>query len=410
MSRLIHMLLRAGLLVSAKAEDVWELPPLRYSETLPSVKIAAVAADDSFAKLSQVARVSWVLKSLAIPEESQILVFSKTSKQHDLISPRTPRALYFSANAYAGYVPGGMLEVIMQDPLLGPVFYVMDLQDPIAPGAIQRATSDCLSCHGNPQGYEFPGMKVRSVFPDRNGRPLLSLGSTQVDATTPLAVRWGGYYVSGRSSLPHLGNRLYREEEGRLAAETTEFSALAGEIEIHRYPRQTSDIVALMLLEHQCDVHNSINEAAMRYRRNCWLSRSLKPPADPDTGTAGRLADEDAAKMVDCLLFKNEAAMGDGVEGEEAFQEAFAQQYPRTKAGNSLADFHLGRHLFKNRCSYMIYSSAFTQLPERVKSSVLKLLRTRLEGPARAEDAYLQEPEKKRIAAILRETVPGYAE
>lgn len=72
----------------------------------------------NFSDLNQVERVRRVLKSLSIPEESQILVFSKTSKQNDLIFPGTPRTLYFSENAYAGYVPGGMMEVALHDPLL----------------------------------------------------------------------------------------------------------------------------------------------------------------------------------------------------------------------------------------------------------------------------------------------------
>src|SRR5690242_17694429 len=37
-----------------------------------------------------------VLKQLKVPVSSQMLVFSKTSFQRDLISPQSPRALYFN--------------------------------------------------------------------------------------------------------------------------------------------------------------------------------------------------------------------------------------------------------------------------------------------------------------------------
>lgn len=51
-----------------------------------------------------------------LPRHSRILlVFSKTSLQINPISPSNPRALYFSANAYVGWVPGGMIEAIVFD-------------------------------------------------------------------------------------------------------------------------------------------------------------------------------------------------------------------------------------------------------------------------------------------------------
>lgn len=412
--RCVPELLALGLLsLVASADDIWELPPIRYSETEPASPLRTagrIPGGKELAPLNQVERVRRVLKALSIPEESQILVFSKTSKQNDLISPGTPRALYFSENAYAGYVPGGMMEVSLQDPLLGVVFYLVDLQNPVSGGFIQRETGECLSCHGTARTEDVPGLLVRSVFPDADGRPLLALGSSQVDASTPLAARWGGYYVTGRSSLPHVGNRVYREEDGLPVAALTQLSSVSDKLDASRYPRATSDIVSLMVLEHQCDLHNRMTAASMRYRRTHWLGKLLDGNSDPDRETAGRLADEDAKDLVDRLLFRNEADLGEGVEGDEAFQNAFTGRFPKTSGGDSLADFHLGSRLFKNRCSYMIYSQAFAQLPERIKSATLKRLRAVLNGAeAQEEFSYLKEPERKRITAILRETLPGFA-
>jgi hypothetical protein len=57
----------------------------------------------------------------------------------------------------------------------------------------------------------------------------------------------------------------------------------------------------------------------------------------------------------------------------------------------------------------MVYSAAFRALPERVKSAVLERLRQVLEGSqALAGFESLGNSERKRIAAILRETLPGY--
>ena len=41
-----------------------------------------------------------VLQALGISESSQTLVFSKTSQQRELISPKTPRALFFNDSVY----------------------------------------------------------------------------------------------------------------------------------------------------------------------------------------------------------------------------------------------------------------------------------------------------------------------
>ena len=78
---------------------------------------------------------------------------------------------------------------------------------------------------------------------------------------------------------------------------------------------------------------------------------------------------------------------------------------PRTADGESLADFQLNTRLFKNRCSYMIYSEAFRGLPAAVKSRVIAGLRKILESPV-AEDRSksITVSERQRIVRILRGT------
>jgi hypothetical protein len=48
-----------------------------------------------------------LLKALKVPEDSQVLVFSKTSFQASRISPRLPRAIYFNDDVSVGWVRGG---------------------------------------------------------------------------------------------------------------------------------------------------------------------------------------------------------------------------------------------------------------------------------------------------------------
>ena len=76
--------------------------------------------NQNFPMLSPVGEDSreFVMKQFNIPQESQVMVFSKTSKQNDRISPQTPRVVYFGDNAYVGYCLGGSIEVATIDPKL----------------------------------------------------------------------------------------------------------------------------------------------------------------------------------------------------------------------------------------------------------------------------------------------------
>jgi len=68
-----------------------------------------------------------VLDYFGIPRSSQTLVYSKTSLQRSLITPETPRALYFNDDVYVGYIPGSpVLEVSAVDPKFGGMFYHFD--------------------------------------------------------------------------------------------------------------------------------------------------------------------------------------------------------------------------------------------------------------------------------------------
>ncbi len=391
--------------------DYWELPPIRYSDTAAANTLTELAADlasgaRKVTGTTGLERLKFVLDELRVPEESQVLVFSKTSHQNSLIRPSNPRSLYFSENTYVGYVPGGDIEAIIQDPLLGPVYYLIEA-DSDGGLEIERDFSTCISCHATSSTEHVPGLLIRSVFPDENGRPLLAMGTRLVDHESPVRERWGGYYVTGRSSLPHLGNRTYDENE---TAEPmpSDLLDLENTIDITRYPRPTSDIVALLVLEHQCRMHNLFTAASMQYRRSIFLSRLLDPAA-ADSGSAGQVAHSMASKIVDCLFFKNEADLGEGIEGGEDFQKSFETRFPKSKDGHSLADFKLYGRIFKHRCSYMVYSEAFQNLPLEMKSLVLKKMHSALTGNDPAYD-WLKASEKSRIRAILASTLPDWPE
>lgn len=93
-----------GLLARVRAQgyqDFWDRAPIRYSDTVASNKLTELCSALSSGKAGVpvtggLDRLRFVLKTLNVPAESQVLVFSKTSLQNDLIQPANPRALYFS--------------------------------------------------------------------------------------------------------------------------------------------------------------------------------------------------------------------------------------------------------------------------------------------------------------------------
>ncbi len=417
----LHLLLTL-LPLLAVAEEEYELPPIRYSATQPKDVVQDLLRRMQVGK-AQVNRTdAWtllrdLLKHLHIPEESQVLVFSKTSKQNDRITPQTPRVIYFGEEAYVGYTLGGSIELAAVDPHLGPIFYLLEPEaEPEKPLQFHRDQS-CLSCHGGPFTPGVPGLLVRSVFPSASGHPILSQGSTVVDSTTPFSNRWGGWYVTGKhGSALHRGNVIAIENADNTCDMPQEqganITSLTNFFDTRPYPRASSDIVALMVLEHQTSTQNVLTKAHHTALRALHMQHSLQKElgerVQPQpVGTAQRIIGHSAEDVLDALLFKDEAELPEGgIEGDEAFQAAFAQSAPRSAEGRSLKDFQLLNRLFKYRCSYMIHSRTFTEMQLHLKQAVL----TRLETILKGEDTsgrydYLGESERKHIRMILAETV-----
>lgn len=392
---------------------MWEMKPIGYSEAKPADRIEKwneewKSRPDLWKDVVPLDLLRRILKELGIPESSQVLVFSKTSLQNPRITPSNPRALYHGLNAYVGYVPGGSIEVITEDPQLGFVYRVFDVSD--RERLFVRQTEDCFSCHANGRTEDVPGVLVRSVFPDADGRPLMAFGSHLIDHTSPIKDRWGGYYVTGTVGLPHLGNRTYQDGEPALA-EDRGLEKLPGNVNVRSYLRPTSDVVSLLVLEHQCRVHNLLHAAALNYRRAEWLEKLLDPNADLSRGSAIKIAEAHAEKIVEALFYSEEADLGDGVQGDATYQEDFRKQLPVTRDGSSLGDFRLLGRMMKLRCSHLVYSEAFQNLPDAVRFAVMKRMRRVLaaDEPGKAF-GFLKSKERREIQRILMETLPGYPE
>lgn len=427
MTRFGHRIAIVGLFMAGVSSlwgqvDFFDLRPIRYSESSSNDVLAKLWEKEEvraeFAGLpSGKEALRFVLEKLEVPVESQMLVFSKTSLQTKLIAPKVPRAIYFSENAYVGWVPGGMIEVIVMDRDLGPVFYAIRVPGSGGEVGIERANS-CLQCHATSRTEGVPGMFVRSVAPNPDGFAILPAGTSLTTHASPLRERWGGWYVTGASDDPHLGNRIVTEEEvaeeGFEAEPARPLADLSALIDTDRYLLPTSDVVALMVLEHQCRMHNLLTKAKMSYERAWYLQSALNAEArrDDPEGLAWRTGRSNVEDILEEMLFCEEVELGgDGVQGGDDFSEVFEAGAPLSTEGRSLRELRLYKRMFQYRCSYMIYSEAFKGLPQTIKSQVLKRLREILLGDEVEEKyAHLKKSERERIAVILRETLPDLPE
>lgn len=406
--------LTATSLLPAQTLPDYERPPINYSHTAPQDAVAQLLSRLARGELTlrgtdnDILRA--VLRELKISPDSQLLIFSRTSLQGGLIRPSHPRAIYFSDSAYVGWVPGGLIEVAAIDPQLGPIFYGFDPQDARDGRRTFVRETSCLRCHGGSFVRDIPSLFSRSLFTDEQGEPLSSAREL-TDDTTPFQNRRGGWYVTGYSgTVPHRGNAFARLRDDKVDftpsdQRPTDLSAI---IDTSLYLTTTSDVVASLIFDHQLATHHSLTRAAHRTRlilaRTDASQNSASNPLDEAATSVLATAAED---VLDHLLFRDAAPLPDGITGSDAFRRAFLADARRSRSGDALKDLSLHGRLLANRCSYLIYSDAFSVLPAPLKDRILVRLSKILRGQDPSNRyAYLEEAERRRIFAILNETLP----
>lgn len=423
---LLHILLVAGLIgplaTGALAQQIepFEEPPINYSATPTNDRATAISAKFQsrameIRSMPAKKRLQWLLDEMGVPVESQIFVFSKTSLQRDLINPETPRVLYFSDEAYLGWSPTGAFEVAVFDAKLGATFYVFEPHATKEEPLLARS-GDCLLCHSRHE--HTPSLRTRSVFPDANGEPLSGSGSANIAPSTPLAERWGGWYVTGtKAPFEHRGNltgKKMDDFEGPSAQPTRNLLSLEGVVDTRRYLLKTSDVVPLLMHDHQVHVHNVLSTANQdaRIALHRWpaMREILGLPANaPPQGSCLVVFDSQAEKVLDALLCRDEAAWpAEGIHGDGVFAPAYAKTRKPDTKGRSLRDLDLQTRLFRYRCSPLIYSESFTSLPKQLHDIVLLRLSSGLRAfPPSPSFGHLPDDERAAIHEILSATLPN---
>ena len=414
---LFALLPAPAALAQGRADYLGE--PVRYEDaarTDPVARLAAAVASGE-RKLEWDAQRGWlpaVLEALEAPVSSQVLVFSKTSFQDTLISPTRPRAIYYGQDVYLGWIPGApIMELTAIDPVQGPTFYALRQQaDRLE---FERRDEECLRCHATSRTRHWPGNLVRSVHSDAEGFPILRSGTHMTTQSSPLEERWGGWYVSGtHGEQRHMGNTWVGEGESeRVDVEAgANVTDLSGFFETEQFLSPHSDLVALMVMEHQTQMHNLLARASYKGRialaYQAEMNQLLGEPAGTVSDSTRRRFERAAQDVVDHLLFQDEAPLSAPIAGSSSFAADYAAAGRRDSQGRSLRDLDLERRLFRFPCSDLVYSDAFDALPAPVLEAIWSELLEILNGRDVDRDfSHLSPADRSAILEILRETKQG---
>ena len=286
-----------------------------------------------------------ILQALSIPIESQVTVFSQTSLQAKLINAHHPRAVYFNDHVAVGWVPNAdELEIAAQDPVQGVVFYRLEQKESQTP-RLERSR-ECLRCHVAWETLAVPGFLVLSTGPD-DAAGYATGGA--VDGRDEIGTRWGKWYITG-PQIPKAG----------LGTAITSAPWLANAFDARTYLSPHSDVVALMVLEHQARAINLITYLG-------WETR---------IGASDARLDSIVDSFVDYFTFADEAPLPGRYAGSSGFAATFQAAGRRDGRGRSLRELDLETRLMKYRCSYMIDSAAFDALPARARQKVAARMTT----------------------------------
>lgn len=423
LSRLCPQLLFALAILCARplrAQIDYEREPISYNSAEPQDRMYALqqrlesgevllTQDDHFGYLKS------LLEHLDISPDSQTLVFSKTSFQLRKISPRRPRAVYFNDDVYVGWVrDSSVIEIAATDPVNGTMFYT--LESTASGPKVARDKGQCLSCHVNYRTQGVPGLVMRSIYPSDAGRFVASAPSHTLDHNSPFEERWGGWYVTGKhGELTHLGNAVCRDKDDFETLDSSRafnLEDLSDRIATDKYLRSGSDIVALLLLEHQTQMHNLMTRASYEARaaqhHDQMMNEILDRPAEHVSDTTRRRIASASEKLLRYMFFADAPRWADSIQGNEEFSSHFEAIGPFDAQGRGLHQLDLEQRLLKYPLSYLIHSQSFDQLPVSVKTVLGKRFRELLVDGQRQEFPSLTDDNALAISEILQECEPEF--
>lgn len=365
----------------------------RFADLLKKIEKGEFQPDTS----SDHAMLRSLLQALKIPVSSQLLLFSASSLQSEIINMRNPRALFFNEDTYVGFVPGGVLEVASADPEVGPVFYVFDRMQPGGPfPRVQRGTK-CFNCHGGTATKRLPGLIAESLLVSQAGSSLETYRRDEQGHQIPLENRFGGWHLTGKHHISgHKANVIGFTRNGK----SEKMDVVPGQTwDTAKHLLPTSDILPHLVHEHQIGFEN-------RLVRGIYIVRQLKHDRKGMLSNAEQEEiDEWAQDFARYVLFADEAKFPrEGIEGDPAYVRDFLEGRVTSKRGLSLKDLDLKTRLFKHRCSFMLYTDTWEHAPKEIKDRVYYRMAEALRD-AQPSMPHLAAEERRVIREILKETM-----
>ena len=347
-----------------------------------------------------------VLKQLNIPVDSQLLVWSKTSSQANNTSPETPRALYFNQDVYVGWAQhDDLLDLIAMDPVRGPIFFTLKQTPTPKPTFVRDET--CMVCHYSPKTLNVPGLIIRSVYAKPDGHAIAQLNTFVAGHNNPLSQRWGGWYVTGtHGSDTHMGNAFLAGQDPQHLnlAPTSNITDLSTRFDTSKYLTNTSDTIALMVLDDAVRMDNMITRATYE-----GLHEEHDPPLRNEPANyRQQMIVTGTEPLVAYMLFRDEAPLKGPIKGTTDYAEEFEKQGPRDSKGRSLREFDLNTRLFRYPCNYRIYSEQFDAMPQITKAYVWKRLDEVLTGKDQTRLYAMAPDDRKNVLEILLDTKPEF--
>ncbi len=251
-------------------------------------------------------------------------------------------------------------------------------------------------------------------------RPFGSLTGKPGDETTDQTAirdRWAGWYVTGQhGKQQHLGNILAEpgEDVANLASlRRGNVDTTQGLFDTRSYLTDKSDIVALLVFEHQAYIAGFITRANFK-SRTVLARNGLDPSNAPRWASLPAEVQKPLKSMLESLLrgllFVDAATLDDKITSSSGYDRWFEAQGPHDPQGRSLRELDLRTRVFKYPLSYLIYSAGFEGLPACDREYIYMRLADILSGRDQSPTfAHLSAHERRDVLAILTATKPAFA-
>jgi hypothetical protein len=174
------------------------------------------------------------------------------------------------------------------------------------------------------------------------------------------------------------------------------------------YLSDKSDVVALLVLQHQVTVQNLITRVNFEVRNA--LARAGNKPGSLSAKTQDELHGymDDLAKA---MLFGEAVPYTDSIRGSSGFAAWFQKQGIRDAQGRSLRELDLNTRLFRYPLSFLVYTDSFAALPDYARDYVFAKFAEVLQGREHSDTyAFMSAADRRATLQILTATDPAFAQ